>query len=184
MTRGSLTILPMEESCARSILRWRYDGPYSRYNLGEEDLDELLCGCYFAVFDSAGALVGFFCFGTSAQVPAGLACGAYGEAELLDIGLGMDPALCGRGMGLAFLRQGMEWAAERFQPRGFRLTVAAFNQRAIAVYERAGYQKATLFVSAAGGRETEFWVMNCRPRQAQTEASASYTATPTSPGPE
>ena len=183
---GCLIIHPMDSVCASEIMQWAYDGPYSRYNLGSGDMDELLNGSYFAAFDHLDKLIGFFCFGMAAQVPAGNRLGHYYEDSLLDIGLGMAPPLCGQGRGLAFLREGMEWAYHKFRPKGFRLTVASFNHRAILVYERAGFEKASLFECDTGGQVTEFWVMRCQEynqKDQHTGSSTSYTVAPTNPGP-
>lgn len=66
---------------AEQIVRWRYKEPYSIYNMDESDecLAELLNGSYHSFFDSRDKLVGFFCFGKSAQVPAGNAYGVYSD---------------------------------------------------------------------------------------------------------
>lgn len=53
----------------------------------------------------------------------------------------MNPALCGQGKGLYFVNAGLTFVREKFAVTGFRLTVAAFNQRAIKVYEKPGSGK-------------------------------------------
>jgi len=77
----------------------------------------------------------------------------------LDIGLGLRPEMCGKNMGLSFLCKGLDFAREFYKTSNFRLTVAAFNQRAIKVYQRAGFcisQEVTHVIS--GGK---FFVMEC-----------------------
>jgi hypothetical protein len=54
--------------------------------------------------------------------------------------LGMRPDLTGRGLGEEFVHAGLRFARETYSPPAFRLTVATFNQRAIRVYERAGFE--------------------------------------------
>lgn len=158
MTEYNMQITPMEMADAKQIIYWKYSGEYSIYNLSDsrECRDELLDGTYYAAKDNAGRLIGFLCFGKSAQVSAGRLLGLY-EENLLDIGLGVMPELCGKGLGLGLLKCGMAYAEERFHPAGFRLTVAAFNRRAITVYERAGYEKTAFFTNAANG--IDFMVM-------------------------
>jgi [ribosomal protein S18]-alanine N-acetyltransferase len=57
----------------------------------------------------------------------------------LDYGLGLRPDLTGQGLGLEFFRAGLVFARERYQPQRVYLHVAAFNERARRVYERAGF---------------------------------------------
>jgi len=157
------TLHPIAETDAREISRWRYDEPYSLYN-GDPVavpslLDERLA--YHSVFDENDGLVGYFCFGGDAQVPEGQRLGLYDEEVALDVGLGMRPDLTGRGTGLEFVRAGLRFAEERYAPAAFRLTVAAFNERAIRVYQKAGFESMTTFGGsmASGGRE---WLMMIR----------------------
>ena len=157
-----ITIGSMTEEAARAVLAWRYEGLYAFYNADLHDLhdglQEMLAGSYYAATDEQGALVGFFCFGATAQVPGGHLDGLYAD-EALDIGLGMRPDLTGRGLGCAFLMAGLDFARQRFAPATFRLSVAAFNQRAIRLYEKVGFQAVATFVSPTRCSETVFLLM-------------------------
>jgi hypothetical protein len=51
----------------------------------------------------------------------------------------------------AFLDAGLQFAAERFAPERFTLEVAAFNRRAITVYERAGFVEIERFDHRTNG---------------------------------
>lgn len=57
-----------------------------------------------------------------------------------DMGLGMRPALCGKGEGYSFVISGIDFAQDRFNASEFRLTVAAFNSRAIRMYNKIGFR--------------------------------------------
>ncbi|MDQ2672203.1 MAG: GNAT family N-acetyltransferase, partial [Actinomycetota bacterium] len=74
-----------------------------------------------------------FCFGEDAQVASGKRFGLYEAEPALDVGLGMRPDLTGRGLGEEFVYAGLRFARETYSPPAFRLTVAAFNRRAIRV---------------------------------------------------
>ncbi len=148
---------------ARAIAAWRYDPPYDFYNSDADpaDLEELL-DCrnpYYAVIDHQGAMIGFLCFGETARVLAGLTAGAYDDPDALDIGLGLRPDLTGQGHGFAFVEAGLDFARATFRPRLFRLSVAAFNRRAIRVYERAGFRPIRTFINGTNGDDTRFVVM-------------------------
>jgi len=151
------TLKPITPRDARSISRWRYEGPYSIYNGDPTSVDSLLQPRlrYHSVCDEHADLVGYFCFGEDAQVSAGKRLGVYGREVALDVGLGMRPDLTGRGLGEEFVHAGLRFAREAYSPQAFRLTVATFNRRAIRVYERAGFETVETFGAPApgGGRE-------------------------------
>jgi ribosomal-protein-alanine N-acetyltransferase len=140
---------PMCERQAQAVAGWHYDPPYDFYDweADEEDLAELLDparreGRYFAVSDDRGDLVGFAAFSS--------------EGDVVEVGLGLRPDLTGRGLGLSFLLSSLEFARGRYAPARFRLAVAAFNQRAIRVYERAGFRRGESYPHRTNGGEHEF----------------------------
>lgn len=150
---------PITRADAEKISGWRYPEPYSTYDGNPSSVPGLLDPRYnyHAVFDGAEELIGYFCFGADATIPEGRKRGLYGD-DALDVGLGMRPDLTGRGLGLEFVRIGLRFAGEKFSPPTFRLTVAAFNRRAVAVYERAGFNPVQEF----GDRGPE-WLLMRRP---------------------
>jgi len=103
---------------------WAYEPPYDFYDGRNEPIKDP--DRFFAAFDAGGELVGHY----------------YYEFEdaVLTYGLGMRPDLAGRGQGLQFVRAGLEFGRERFRPERIVLAVAAVNERAIKVYERAGFR--------------------------------------------
>jgi [ribosomal protein S18]-alanine N-acetyltransferase len=131
-------ITPMSQEEAEAIAEWRYDPPYHFYDASADhrDLAELLDpevrgDRYFSAREASGVLIGYFGL-TFADGVAG-------------IGVGLRPDLTGRGLGLAFLEQGLAFATERYSPERFRLSVAVFNKRAITVYERAGFVRSRTY---------------------------------------
>jgi [ribosomal protein S18]-alanine N-acetyltransferase len=139
---------PMEEADARAIQAWRYEGQYAVYNWeGEDDPGEMLDrrSPHYAVRDERGELVGFFAYGSSAQVWDSGEPHLYSENKTITIGLGMRPDLTGKGLGLAYTQAGLDFAREHFKPEYFRLYVLAFNERAIRVYERAGFERTGIY---------------------------------------
>lgn len=139
---------------ARAISRWRYGEPYSVYDGDPTSVASLLEPrfLYHSVYDERGELAGYFCFGEDARVASGRRLGVYEKETALDIGLGMRPDLTGRGLGEEFVRAGLRFAKETYSPPAFRLTVAAFNHRAIRVYERVGFETVETFGATYGGR--------------------------------
>lgn len=152
----SFIFSPMTEADAREMLAWRYDGPYAVYNAPDPALagfadavNELVDARspYFAVREQEhvdAPPFGFFAYGSSCEVGAEETRGMPTPYLLrpdgsLTIGLGLRPDLTGRGRGLALVEAGLAFAREHYDATLFRLYVFAWNQRAIRVYERAGF---------------------------------------------
>jgi len=132
---------PMNTKVASEVAEWVYDEPYSIYSFenNQETIDELMNNNYYAVLDNNNMLLGYFCFGSSARIPT-KESNVYTD-EALDIGLGIKPELCGKGLGNNFFRAGLSFAEENIikGKSTFRLTVAEFNQRAIRLYSNMGF---------------------------------------------
>ncbi len=142
----------MDDADAHEVSGWRYDPPYDFYDgdADPEDLAELRDperreNVYFSVRDGEERLVGFFQFERNDRA--------------VDVGLGLRPDLTGQGRGLEFVLSGLEFAKGRFGPARFTLSVAAFNDRAVAVYERAGFRRGEVFMHETNGGEHEFLSM-------------------------
>ena len=104
--------------------RWTYEPPYDFYSGRGEPIQDP--ERFYGAFDQAGTLVGHYYFEL--------------QGDVLVYGLGLRPDLTGRGLGLEFFRAGLEFGRDRFRPARVVLAVAAFNERAIKVYERAGFE--------------------------------------------
>jgi RimJ/RimL family protein N-acetyltransferase len=118
-----LTIRPASPDTFAELEAWRYEPPYDFYN-GDED-PVLNPERFYGAADDDGTLVGFY----------------YLEEKggAVEIGLGLRPDLTGRGLGAEFFQGGVDFARTRFPGRPVILNVAAFNERAIKVYDRAGF---------------------------------------------
>ncbi len=141
-----LFIKEINEKIAVDILHWKYEAPYDFYNneLNHEAIKEMLENSYYAVLDQNDEVVGFFCYGKSAQVPIGSQFGAY-QDNFIDIGIGMNPKLTGKGNGTSFFSFILQHIQAIFPHKPIRLTVATFNKRAIRLYEKLGFEKEIEF---------------------------------------
>ncbi len=144
---------PMTPAFAQAIANWHYDGDYTFYDMDQDpgDLEDLLDpanwpDAYFVVLNAAGELVGFFVFSR--------------DETAVEIGLGMAPTFTGQGLGEGFVQAGLEFARQRYCPCTFRLRVAQFNQRAIRVYEKAGFTRGKAYQQATNGSVYEFICMD------------------------
>lgn len=127
---------------AFQIVSWEYPPPYGLYNLNGSALAivKFIDGNYFAAYLD-DQLMGFFCYGSAAQLIGKKDHPLYQDKSYLDVGLGMHPDWCDRGLGISFVRAGLNFARERNWQDGFRLTVASNNPRAQKVYSRLGFQE-------------------------------------------
>lgn len=149
---------PMDEDIAWNIATWQYEPPYDFYNSEQshETIDEMLDGSYYAVLNEEQEVIGFYCTGQSAIVPAGYTVHAY-EDGYIDMGLGMHPALVGQGNGYAFGLYIIGQIKEKYD-KPLRLTVASFNKRAIRLYKKLGFVEDKVFHTS----RTEFITMKAR----------------------
>ena len=120
----NLRIAPASEATIAEITRWRYEPPYDVYD--GDGVPPLNPERFFEARDDAGRLVGFYYFEP--------------RTDALFYGLGLRPDLTGRGLGLDFICTGLDFAKGHYGPLRVVLDVAAFNERAITVYERAGFR--------------------------------------------
>ena len=118
-----MRIEPADDAMFRERDTWRYEPPYDFYD--SDGLPVKNPERFFAVRDENGALVGFYFFE--------LSDGA------LFYGFGMRPDLTGRRLGEQFVLAGLEFARPIFGRRRIVLDVAAFNERAIRLYQRLGF---------------------------------------------
>jgi ribosomal-protein-alanine N-acetyltransferase len=119
-----LTIREASVETHRLLATWRYPPPYDFYDGTVEPV--LNPERFFEALDEQGELIGFYYFEP--------------KPPDLDYGLGLRPDLTGQGLGPHFFGAGLAFARERFRPSRVFLHVAAFNERARVVYERAGFQ--------------------------------------------
>ena len=140
-----LTIRQVSIEQAREIAAWRYEPPFSLYDLLEEDCSLLWepTNRYYSVLDHDRALLGYCCFGNEARV----AGGSYNEQEptVLDVGVGMHPDKIGKGLGNKFIDAVLQFGKVRFSPAKFRVTVAAFNQRSLKAFCKLGFERTFVF---------------------------------------
>ena len=163
----SYTFTPMNKDDAHAIRAWQYPEPYTIYNVGEEADEEVLDSemldlrsPYYTVRNEAGELIGYFCYGTSAQPFESGEPRLNIDDHTIAVGLGLRPDLTGQGLGSSFVEAGLNFAREQFAPYTFRLYVMTFNKRAIRAYEKAGFQHMQVYTQRNIYGEHEFLIMS------------------------
>ena len=141
-----IEIAPATPQAFRERAGWRYEPPFDLY---DEDAKPVKNPeRFWEARDEAGELVGFYYFER--------------RGPTVKYGLGLRPELTGSGHGLDFVRAGVEFARKRFRPRRIVLEVFAFNERAVTVYERAGFQVTGQRRQTYRGRDVETIDMELR----------------------
>ena len=128
---------------------WKYDGEYFFYDMTadledyEEFVDEDLRNKndhYEATVNNE--LIGFFCI---AQ-----------ENYSIEIGLGLRPDVCGKGIGKEFLNQILNFINNNYKFNKLIMNVATFNKRAIKVYHSCGFEDYKLIKQKSNDGIYEF----------------------------
>lgn len=142
-----LTFEIIDEQTARYIRTWRYEPPYDFYNSEPEKLESALATLlnpenrYYTIWDESSAVIGYCCFGNEAQVPGG----DYSQSAL-DVGMELRPERTGQGQGTQIIQAVIALAQQNFQVSKLRVTIAAFNQRALRAWQKAGFETVSEFV--------------------------------------
>lgn len=145
-----------QEEAEYIAFNWHYNGEYSFYDMESDkaDLEKFLnpetrANSMLTVSNN-NELIGFF--------------SVYKVADkTLDIGLGMKPDFTGRGKGLEFLKEGLDYILSEYNPDKITLSVATFNQRAIKVYSKMGFRDIDTYIQDTNGSTYKFLRMeyNC-----------------------
>lgn len=135
-----LKVQPLNECDAWEITRWSYDAPYDFYNLSPSEIEQNvhyfldIRNNFYGIFEVQENFVGYCSFGQDGQVLGG----DYDE-QGLDIGMGIRPELTGQGQGVRYVEAVLDFARQMFAPALFRVTIAELNQRAVRVWQKAGF---------------------------------------------
>jgi len=149
----NLEFTPITHDQAIECVRWRYEAPYDLYDIPEADRQLEIDGMLdknsktFAV-SSEGEFIGVRSFGADGKVAGGTYDDGY-----QDTGGALRPDMTAKGLGEEVLRAGLRFGTQRFSFSRFRVTVAAFNQRALKVCRRVGFIDGQRFSRGSDNRE-------------------------------
>jgi RimJ/RimL family protein N-acetyltransferase len=126
-------IVEWQDEYGPEVVAWHYEPPYDFYDLASDPEDAK------AMADPGQAHHHRAVLGDDGRLDACLWFDWHDDA--VEVGIGLRPDLTGRGLGEAFLRAQLEYASQQWHPATFRLFVAAWNERAIRLYERLGFRE-------------------------------------------
>ena len=137
---------PADEASAREFVQWQYEPPYDVYNCPPEQVEKYIRysidpkNNIYAMFDQTEKLIGYCSYGRDARIPGG----NYSE-DALDIGLMIKPELTGQGLGTDIASKVVQNGVNVYSPGKLRVTIAAFNKRAIRVWQKNGFKQRQTF---------------------------------------
>ena len=143
---------PLSGKAAAEMANWAYEVPYDAYSFKGDQDDYLL--------DESTWGTEQFCLMDGETVIGQVAC--QFESGDLWAGWSMNPAMVGKGYGGIFVRKCVEEIRRAKKHTGrLLLRVAAWNQRAIKAYQKAGftYLETIQDEIAYSGKTEDFWVM-------------------------
>jgi RimJ/RimL family protein N-acetyltransferase len=144
-------LAPMTESRARETAGWRYDGDAAIYD--HPDWRTMVAQGW-GLTDAATREREFVALVDLEDRVGGFLRFMEREGRV-DVGIGLRPDLCGRGLGAQAMALLEEEALRRRGPGLLRLEVRSFNERAIRCYEKAGWSHVKVFqgITALGPGE-------------------------------
>lgn len=153
-------ITEMTPAGAKEISRWQYKPPYEIYSMdGSTNLVNSLMSEDYYLVTTGDVLFGYFCLGEEGRVPGGYKAGIYDDNMYIDLGLGIHPNSTGKGYGKLFLATILNWLYEERNTSHIRLVVALLNERAIQLYNNAGFIENDVFISRVSDVDIPFSAM-------------------------
>ena len=149
----NISFTPLKREHAEKLVSWRYEKPYQVYDYRIQSAQNTIeyltepANQVFAVLRD-NELIGLRSFGPDGRVQGGEYDDSY-----LDTGGGLRPDLTGKGLGAEIIRKGLAFGMEKFGTERFRVTIAAFNERALKVCKRIGFVEDHRFRRASDGEQ-------------------------------
>ncbi len=144
---------PLSDEDAAVASTWRYEGPWSVYDGSDDDPISAAKG-YQAIEDADGRFIGFVCAGFDARVP-----GLTEEDGVLDVGVGLEPALVGKGRGASILGPLLEGLVAESGASSLRAVVQSWNARSLQLCTRLGFREAGKLVVEEPGGSVDYVVV-------------------------
>lgn len=152
----NIKIKKFSEEDAREVCSWKYEYPYSIYNLPKWDIckekklgitKSVLRENEFRSLYDENILMGYFRVSEN--------------KEFLNLGVGLCPKYCGQGYSNIIFPMILKFIKQNYKNKCIRLVVRDFNKRAIKVYKRFGFnEKGEILVSTPNGDDICKVMMN------------------------
>ena len=141
----------MSESAVKDICSWRYLPPYNVYNCEYDETSRSLL--------KEENRKNYLCFWGNNTLNAYI--NIYSKNDMLFLGIGLSPEKCGKGLGKAYLLQGISEAKKRYPNKKIWVQVRSWNQRAIKCYESCGFKEQYIATARDRYDKDEEFVFMC-----------------------
>jgi ribosomal-protein-alanine N-acetyltransferase len=165
--RPEIEVTVLTPGHAAAAARWRYEGPWSRYDPREGERITAEGGYHAIVERRTGTFLGYVCLGAEARVP-----GLAEEPGVLDVGIGLDPAVVGRGRGRSIVGPVLAWIDARSGGAGLRAVVQSWNRRSLRLCEHLGFTVSGHHLAEQEGGHVDYAVLRRPAPDAGTGADA------------
>jgi len=152
-----IEVTPLDPAHGAVVASWRYEGPWSVYNPLDEAAPAAELGYRSIIDRSSGTFLGYVCTGQEARVP-----GLDAEEGVLDVGIGLDPAIVGRGRGASIVGPALDWVERTSGLSELRAVVQSWNARSLRLCARLGFEVSGHHVAHQDGTIVDYVVLRRR----------------------
>lgn len=152
---------------AAAASRWRYEGPWAVYDPRDGEQIAAEDGYHAIVERKTGRFLGYVCIGAEARVH-----GLGEEPGVVDVGVGLDPAVVGHGRGRSIVGPALTWVEERGAGTPLRAVVQAWNRRSLRLFERLGFTVEGHHVAEQAGGLVDYVVLRRPARRGRGRAGS------------
>ena len=154
MDEPEIVVAALSPAHAAIAAEWRYEGPWSVYDPREGELIGADKG-YHAIIDRCtGGFLGYLCIGEEARVP-----GLDEAPDVVDVGIGLDPAFVGHGRGRAIVGPVLDWVVRETGKMTLRAVVQAWNERSLRLCSGLGFEVCGHHVVEQDGDKVDYVVL-------------------------
>lgn len=151
---NNITLGAFSESQAKEVCNWVYTGIYSVYNVLPW---EVFVANHWQLADEGARKEIFHAILLDGEF---IGFGRIQEVEdRIDLGIGLNPEYCGKGLGPAVMQALVNKAMSLFPNKTIGLEVRQFNERAIKCYEKVGFKLVSKYMKETINGYVQFALM-------------------------
>ena len=156
-TAAAVVVRELTAHDAALVAGWRYEGPWAVYDPAGDGAVSADHGYHAIAERGTGRFVGYVCLGAEARV-----AGLDPRPGVVDVGVGLDPAVVGRGRGRSIAGPVLEWVERTTGAVALRAVVQSWNRRSLRLCERLGFEATGHHLAPGPGSPVDYVVLERR----------------------